>query len=109
MVRAHVRRELCCNGPDVALLILERIRQIDFMSGWSLNTLKKYGPLLRYLDRFQQQFGVPVLRPTPLLRPPTSAAIPLCWAELMYQYSLRMTKGRDGEMTRVKYGTVRQI
>jgi hypothetical protein len=107
VVRAHVKRELCRTGPDVALLLVERVRQIDFMSGWSPNTLKKYGPLLRYLDRFQQQFDVPVLRPTPLRRPPTSAAIPLCWAELMY--SLRTSTGRDGDTHRIKYNTVRQM
>ena len=77
------------------------------MSGWTPKTLQKYGPLLRYLDRFQQQFGVPVLCPTPLLRHPTSAAILHCWAELAY--SLRTTKGCDGDINRIKYNTVQQI
>jgi hypothetical protein len=107
VVRAHLKRELSPTGPDVALILVERVRQIDFMSGWSVNTLKKYGPLLRYLDRFRQQFGVQVLCPTPLRRPPTSAAIPLCWAELVY--SLRSTKGRNGDIHRIKYNTVRQM
>jgi hypothetical protein len=107
VVRAHLNRELYRTGPDVSLILVERVRQIDFMSGWSTNTLKKYGPLLRYLNRFRLQFGVEVLKPTPLRRPPTSPAIPLCWAELVY--SLRSSKGRDGDMHRIKYSTVRQI
>jgi hypothetical protein len=107
VVRAHLQRELSRIGTDVALLIIERVRQIDFMSGWSMNTLKKYGPHLRYLERFCQQFGVQALRPMPLVRSPTSTAIPLCWTELAY--SLRTSKGRDGDTHRIKYNTVRQI
>jgi hypothetical protein len=43
----------------------------------------------------------------PLLRPPTSTAISLCWAELAY--SLCTSKGRDGDTDHIKYNTVQQI
>jgi hypothetical protein len=87
--------------------MVERVRQVDYMGGWSLSTLKKYGPYLRYLRRFENQFGVTVLEAPTLLRPPISPAYTLNWAQQLY--ALRMTKGRDGEFNRIRFATVRQI
>jgi hypothetical protein len=106
-VRAHVDRELFVRGCDLALLMVERVRQVDYMGGWSLTTLKKYGPYLWYLRRFEARFDVQVLDAQPLVRPPTSPAYTLNWAEQLY--ALRTTRGRDGEFNRIRFATVRQI
>jgi hypothetical protein len=60
-VRAHVDRELFPQSSDIALTMVERVRHVDYMGGWSTSTLKKYGPYLRYLQRFERQFGVRVI------------------------------------------------
>jgi hypothetical protein len=106
-VRAHVNRELFPHSSDIALTMVERVRQVDYMGGWSTSTLKKYGPYLRYLQRFERQFGVRVLTAPPLLRPPVSPAYTLNWAQQLY--ALRTTRGRDGESNRIRFATVRQI
>lgn len=106
-VRAHVNRELFRRGIDLALMMVERVRQVDYMGGWALSTLKKYGPYLKYLKRFESKFGVQVLDAQAMLRPPISPAYPLNWAEQLY--ALRLTRGRDGEFNRIRYATVRQI
>jgi hypothetical protein len=106
-VRAHLGRELYMQGTDLALLMVERVRQVDHMGGWSLTTLRKYGPYLRHLQRFEARFGVQVLQTEPLIRPPVSPAYPLNWAEQLY--ALRTTRGRDGEFHRVRFATVRQL
>ena len=87
--------------------MLERMRLVDMMNHWQVSTLQKYGPYLRYLQRFGQKFGVQPLQPTPVIRPSISPAISLTWAELYY--SLRTTKGKDGEARRISANTVRQI
>jgi hypothetical protein len=87
--------------------MLERMRQIDTLNHWQQATVKKYGPLLRFLQQFESQFGVQILKSTQLCRPPRTPAIPLMWAEL--DYSLRNRKGKDGTYNRISYGTVRQI
>jgi hypothetical protein len=74
LVRAHLDHELFWQGIDLALLMVERVQQIDYVSGWSLNTLKKYGLYLKYLHRFEDRFGVQLFEAKPLLRPP----IPPC-------------------------------
>jgi hypothetical protein len=106
-VRAHLDREILRKSGDLALMMVERVRQVDYMGGWSLNTLKKYGPYLRYLRRFELRFGVTVLDTPPLVRPPISPAYTLNWAQQLY--ALRMTRGRDGEFNRIRFATVRQI
>jgi hypothetical protein len=83
------------------------MRKINTLNNWQQKTLQKYGPLLQYLMRFEKRFGVKILHPTPLSRPPCTPAIPLMWSELYY--SLRNTQGKDGEYHRIGFGTVRQI
>jgi hypothetical protein len=87
--------------------MVERVRQVDYMGWWSLSTLKKYGPYLRYLRRFEQRFRVAVLKSPLLIRPPVSPACTLNWAQQLY--ALRMTRGRDGEFNRIRFTTVHQI
>jgi hypothetical protein len=106
-VRAHLERELYPQSSDLALLMVERVRQIDYMGSWALNTLKKYGPYLKYLRKFEVRFGVSVLAAPPLVRPPISQAYTLNWAQQLY--ALRTTRGRDGEVKRIHFATVRQI
>jgi hypothetical protein len=60
---------------------------IDFKSYWSNNTLKKYGPKIKHLQKFERMYSVTVLTSTSLLRPPYTPAIPLQWAEFQYSYS----------------------
>jgi hypothetical protein len=106
-VRRELDRELLKTREDIALLMLGRMRQVDTLNHWQRETLKKYGPLLRFLLRFERRFQVQILRPTVLTRPPRTPAIPLMWAELYY--SLRNSKSRDGTYDQISYGTVRQI
>jgi hypothetical protein len=87
--------------------MVERVRQVDYMGGWSLSTLKKYGPYLRYLRRVELRFGVQVLNTPRLVRLPVSPAYTLNWAQQLY--ALRTTRGRDGEFNRIRFSTVRQI
>jgi hypothetical protein len=88
-VRAQLDRELFPQSADVALTMVERVRQVDYMGGWSVSTLKKYGPYLRYLSRFENRFGVNILDTPPLIRPPISPAYTLNWAQQLY--ALRTT------------------
>ena len=106
-VRAELGRELHRSVPDLCLLMLERMRLIDGMNFWAKTTLTKYGPYVRYLDRFGKHFGVRPLQPSSLVAPPRSPAVSLQWAELYY--SLRTKKGKDGESHRIGYNTTRQI
>jgi hypothetical protein len=103
-VRAHLEREISRHRSDLVLMMVERVRQVDYMGGWSLSTLKKYGPYLRYLRQFEQRFGVTVLQSPPLIRPPVSPAYTLNWAQQLY--ALRMTRERDGEFNRIRFATV---
>jgi hypothetical protein len=45
-VRSHLDREISRHRSDLALMMVERVRQVDYMGGWLLSTLKKYGPYL---------------------------------------------------------------
>ena len=46
-VRVQLGREIRRHRNDVALLIAERLRQLDVMNTWKTGTLRKYGPHLR--------------------------------------------------------------
>ena len=83
-VRAVLQRELQDSGPDLALLMLERMRLIDMANHWSLGTHREYQPLLRQLRRFGTMFGVPLLDAAPLKAPPATEDIALMWA---HEYS----------------------
>ena len=106
-VRSELGRELHRSIPDLCLLMLERMRMIDCLSFWAKGTLMKYGTHLRYLQRFGKHFGVRPLQPSKLLAPPSSPAVSLQWAELYY--SLRSKRGKDGEIHRIGFNTLRQI
>jgi hypothetical protein len=106
-VRAIRDKELEWTSNMVILLMLERMRQVDVLNAWSVNTFRKYGPYIRWMIKFGDQYGVDPLKVTPLARPPVSGAIPLVWAELLY--SLRTSVGRDGERRRILYNTVRGL
>jgi hypothetical protein len=106
-VRSHLGRELERTGKDVVLLMLERMRMIDTVSHWAKKTMQKYGGRLRYLGRFGAHYGVATLVAPRLVRPAVSPSTTLAWAELLY--SLRQTRGKDGEYRRLKYASVRSL
>lgn len=99
-VRAVTGRELT-RPSDRRLLQLERMRLIDLAHAWAKSTHSGYQAKLRSLSNFQQNFGVPILRPTHLLAPPHGPDIPLMWSQEYHSLS----PGRSGPMT---FGTLRQ-
>jgi hypothetical protein len=101
-VRAILRREVHGISMDIELLMLERMRIIDTHSWWQKSTLGKYGPYLSFISRFGAHYGVPLLVPSQLPRPPLAEAIPLMWSQLLY--SLRETEGH-----RIKFGSIRAL
>jgi hypothetical protein len=52
--------------------------------------LKKYGPLLRFIQRFETRFGVEILKPSKLQQPPKTPAIPLIWSERFIRLEERL-------------------
>ena len=92
---------------DVALMALERVRILDFLHYWEQSSLMGYQSQLKFLFAFGDFFGVSPLIPTTLERPPLTPAIALAWGQLFY--SLRMTRGRDGELRRVAFKTTRGL
>ena len=98
-----VDRELQPTAKDLHLLMMERMRMIDCRSGWKAATLTQYGSKLLYLRKFGEQYGVPVLEATQLVRPPVNPAIGLQWSQLAYSLRTR----QDGD--RIKISTVRQL
>jgi hypothetical protein len=104
-----VDREL--TGPsDWKLMCFERMRILDMAHYWAVGTHAKYQGKLNAISRFERDFELEqcILRPTPLLRPPTGADIGLMW--MMESYSLRTTplRGTD-EMQLLSNATVRQL
>jgi hypothetical protein len=102
-VRAMKDQELRGDAGDIQLLMLERMRMIDCRSGWKAETLTQYGGKLKFLRYFGLRYGVSVLEPTQLQRPPVTPAVSLQWAQLAY--SLRTSRTGD----RIKASTVRQL
>ena len=79
-VRVNVGRELLdFSKPDCLLLGLERMRMTDMYNCWSRNTLTSYKAVLKTLNYFQLEFGLPVLHPTfpaeHFTRPSTDASV----------------------------------
>jgi hypothetical protein len=97
--QAIMEREVRPTISDSEVLLLERMRLIDTVCWRQKSTMSKYGPYLNFLARFRTRYQVPLLQPARLHRPPTSEAIPLIWAQLLY--SLREDKGH-----RIKYGSI---
>jgi hypothetical protein len=93
---------------DRKLLCFDRVRLLDLAHYWSKNTHKTYQGKLSLVRQFEHDYDVHVLRPTPLLRPPTTPDIPLMW--LQESYSLRWSNlGRYGESRPVVYNSIRAI
>lgn len=94
-VRAQVGTELGMVGGHLTLLMLERMRLIDQANAWSPSSHAVYQGGLRRLLRFQTNYGVPILRPTPLLRPPRFPSIGMMWAQ--QHYAIQTPKGRHSQ------------
>jgi hypothetical protein len=108
-VRAVLQRELRLHGNDLALLALERARLVDMLNAWSDGTHSQYQGHLRYVAKFEREFGVTILEPTVLLCPPHPPAIPAMWAQQRYalQPSPSTRSHRAGE--NLAFGTVRGL
>jgi hypothetical protein len=108
-VREVVGRELRSDPNDTALVMLERARLIDTAHHWAASTHKQYQSKLRMVRKFEGAFGVSILRPTPLTKPPNSPDVPAMW--LQQQYSLRPGGFRAGEQNEsaVSWSTVRGL
>jgi hypothetical protein len=76
---------------------------------WAKGTHKLYQGKIRFLRRFEETFGVPVLSSRPLLLPPISDEIPLGWAQLSYSLQLGRRKDTEGQRMTLSYGTIRQL
>ena len=108
-VRTALGRELRCVAPDMALLMLERMRMIDVVHAWAQGTHKQYQLRLRQLRRFEGHFGVIILKETPLSAPPSSTAISIMWAQQHYALQPTRGRGRGAPTTAVQYSTVRSL
>jgi hypothetical protein len=64
--------------------MLERMRLINQANLWSAGSHAIYQSGLRRLNHFEADFGVAILRATPLLRPPRSPSIGMMWAQQHY-------------------------
>jgi hypothetical protein len=108
-VRETVGREIQATAKDTALIVLERARLIDIAHYWAASTHTRYQQRLRHARKFKANFGVKVLYPPPLPRPPTSPDVPAMW--LQQQYALRRGSARGGEpnLSSVSWSTVRGI
>jgi hypothetical protein len=60
------------------------MRMIDTTNSLAAGTHGVYQSKLRVIRKFEGDFGVSVLRNTPIVRPPASAAITLMWAQQSY-------------------------
>jgi len=78
-VRETVGREIQATAKDTALIMLERARLIDIAHYWAASTHTQYQQRLRHVRKFEANFGVKVLCPPPLPRPPTSPDVPAMW------------------------------
>jgi hypothetical protein len=99
----ELQREIHRTDRYIHLLMFERMRMIDAMNWWQHRTLKQYGPHLKYLYQFDCHYGVSLLSPSKLARPPWTPAIPIMWSLL--NYSLHHKKEGD----RIRHQTVRGI
>lgn len=102
-VRASLQRELLFSPRDIHLLRLERMRILDTMNRLAEGSHNTYKYPIRRIQRFEQDYGVRILRPTPLVAPSPSACIPLMWSQL--DHTLQPGK-KEG--THVKFSSSRQ-
>jgi hypothetical protein len=82
-VRSVVGRELT-DETDWQLLALERMWLIDMAHYWALKTHKTYQSKLGIIRSFESRYGVQVLKPTPLVRPPNGTDVSLMWCQESY-------------------------
>jgi hypothetical protein len=86
------------------------MRVLDMSHYWSLGTHSKYQGKLNAITQFETEYDLArrILRPTPIIRPPSNADIGLMW--MMESYSLRTTKLRGtDELQLLSNATVRQL
>ena len=106
VVRSVLGRELQPGRlSDQQLLGLERMRQIDLAHHWAVSTHATYAPYVQRLLRFGSDFGIPVLSPTPLERPPSSEALGIMWA--MEHYAIQPKK--NDKTSTVVFNTTRHV
>ena len=112
-VRAVLGRELWHHPRDDALLLLERMRQIDMAHNWAPSTVIQYKGKLAAIRRFEQAFRFQVLRTPLLTTPPVSDSIPLMWAQQHYSLQRRTwsrsTMEVAPDMDRLSFSTVRSM
>jgi len=78
----------------MGLLALERARLVDMSHSWAQSTIGQYQTKIRVVRRFESRFDIRILGPAePLIRPPTSPAIPIMWAQ--QYYALRPGRGQS--------------
>lgn len=110
-VRTALDRELSGRPSDLALLMLERMRQIDVIHAWSAGTHKQYQGKLRIVRRFEGRFGVSILSKTPIKRPGVGPAVTLMWAQ--QHYSIQVPQWKKKNFTDIgdsmAYSTVRSL
>ena len=102
-MRATLQRELSRSARDCHLLCLERMRILDTMNRLAENSHRTYKYPIRRVQQFERDYGVRILRPTPLTAPSHSACIPLMWAQLHHT----LLPGKK-EGTKVQFSSSRQ-
>ena len=103
-VRAILGRELRHTSSDGVLLMLERMRMLDSMHRLAEGSQETYKYRLRRVRRFEGMYGVEILTPTKLSKPPVTKAIPLMWTQLEYT----LQPGKKPE-TRIKFSSARGL
>jgi hypothetical protein len=107
-VRSVTGRELT-DRADGELMALERMRLLDMAHHWSVGTHTTYQGKLRIVRKFEDRYGVAILLPTPLLRPPHGVDIPLMWCQEAYSLRLSPAKRSEGTNMNLAFSTVRQL
>jgi hypothetical protein len=95
LARSMMDRELM--GPkDWKLKCFERMRVLDMIHSWSIGTHTQYQSKVGAIAQFEMEYGMNrrILRPTSLLRPPSSPDIGLMMWLMEAYISLRTTKIR---------------
>jgi hypothetical protein len=108
-VRSVLDRELHYSGNDLALLGLERMRLIDMSHNWSAGAHKVYQGGLRVIQDFEASFGLQILRPTMLDRPPDSESIPLMWTQQQYALRPGRSRGTETNTAAIVFTTTRAL
>ena len=81
-VMHRVKIQLCV--WDFALLMLERVRQVDISNKWASNTLKGYQSKYNIFAEFDKTFHTTSLPATCLSHPPNGPSISTMWTQEWY-------------------------